>query len=111
MHSRFVLLLALFIAATITQSLTFPIGEGSDEPLHIAYVAYLRENRALPVRENYLESCTRQQSGQPPLTYVLAALLLDVTRVPNPGCDATFTHFFEVTDNPWALTPNPTRRD
>ncbi|MEL7234837.1 MAG: glycosyltransferase family 39 protein, partial [Chloroflexota bacterium] len=105
------LLLALFIAGTITQSLTFPIGEGSDEPLHFAYVAYLREHRTLPDRTNYLENCTRQQGGQPPLMYGLAAGLLDAVRVPNPGCDATFSYFFEQTDNPWALTPNPTRRD
>lgn len=111
MSRRFALLLALFVVGAALQTRALPPMEGSDEPLHAAYVAYLRAEHRLPDRSNYLQDCTRQQSGQPPLVYVLGAVLLDALRAPNPGCDATFTYYYEQTDNPWALAPRPTRRD
>ena len=79
---RILPLLVLFALAATAQSWLFPPLEGSDEPLHMAYVAHLRTDGTLPDRTNYLENCARQQSGQPPLVYAAGALLLDALRVP-----------------------------
>jgi 4-amino-4-deoxy-L-arabinose transferase-like glycosyltransferase len=108
---RFLFLLALFITGTLIQSRVLPPMEGSDEPLHVTYVATLRTDRALPDRGPYLENCTRQQSGQPPLMYALGAALLESTRAPLTDCNTIFDHYLEDALNPWALSVNPYRRD
>jgi 4-amino-4-deoxy-L-arabinose transferase-like glycosyltransferase len=109
MHKRFLLLLALFTVGVVAQVFVFPPMEGSDEPLHFGYMAHLLEAKRLPDRTTYLENCTRQQSGQPPLTYAIAAIVLSA--FPVPDCDDTFAYYFEQTNNPWLLTPRPMRRD
>ncbi len=111
MHKRFMLLLAIFAVGVIVQVFVFPPMEGSDEPLHFSYITYLRDVGALPERTTYLENCTRQQSGQPPLAYTAAATALSITRLSTPACDEVFAYYFEQTNNPWLLTPNPMRRD
>jgi hypothetical protein len=108
---RFLLILTLFVAGTTLQAFTFPPMEGSDEPLHTAYALYLRDNGALPPRETYLENCTRQQSGQPPLLYAAGAALLTLTNIDTADCDTTFDYYFRQTNNPWLLTPRPQRAD
>jgi hypothetical protein len=108
---RFLMLLALFVAVVSIQSRVFPPMEGSDEPLHITYVASLRTDATLPDRTTYLENCTRQQSGGPPLWYVAGALWLDALQLPAPPCDAIFDYYYRQTNNPWLLSPRPARPD
>ena len=110
-HGRFFLILLLFTIAATVQAFKFPPMEGSDEPLHITYVLTLREEGRLPDRITYLENCTRQQSGQPPLTYWLAAVLLDLTNTLPIKCDEVFDYYFNQTNNRWLLTPDPLRRE
>lgn len=108
---RFWVLLGVFVIVAAGQAFVFPPMEGSDEPLHFAYVEHLRAGWQLPQRTTYLENCTRQQSGQPPLVYGLAAGVLELAGAPRAGCDAVFDYYFGQTDNRWLLTPNPYRRD
>lgn len=70
-----------------------PPFEGPDEPEHTAYIFWLVENRRLPPQgEAAWQTPVRQEAGQPPLYYLLAALptavgnLMEPTAVyrPNP---------------------------
>lgn len=110
-HILFSLLLVAFIIGGIAQMRVLPPMEGSDEPLHVTYVAYLREHGQLPPRADYLTNCTRQQSGQPPLLYALGALVLDMAQAPRFGCDAVYTYYYDTASNPWRLSPDPQRTD
>ena len=59
--------------------------EGSDEFEHFAYITWLIEQRSFPIQgEAGWNSPVRQESGQPPLYYLLAALPVQVagTRPP-----------------------------
>lgn len=109
---RFWMVWGVFIIGALTQAWwMLPPMEGSDEPLHVAYVLHLRAAGTLPDRTTYLDNCTRQQSGQPPLMYGLGAALLNTLRVPFVSCDELFTYYFERTNNRWLLTPDPLRRE
>jgi 4-amino-4-deoxy-L-arabinose transferase-like glycosyltransferase len=64
----FIILCGLYIRA-------IPPMEGSDEYEHFAYVTWLIEQRSFPIQgEAGWHSPVRQESGQPPLYYLLAAL-------------------------------------
>ncbi|MEO0561870.1 MAG: glycosyltransferase family 39 protein, partial [Chloroflexota bacterium] len=110
-NTPFLFVLLLFIVGATIQAFTFPLMEGSDEPLHVTYTLHLRDTATLPDRATYLENCARQQSGQPPLPYAIGAALLSITDTPDVSCDAVFDHYFRTINNPWPLTPQPTRRD
>lgn len=89
----------------------FPLMEGHDEIIHAAYVEHLRTTRTLPDRTTYTTNCTRQASGQPPLTYALVALVLDLGRRPVINCDL-LREEHDSNQNPWLNTPDPwNRRD
>src|SRR6266542_295947 len=71
-------ILCVYLLLTLAQSLTLPIFEGPDEQRHYAYARYLVNNHALPpvYKEQDDDSSTyrvAQESGQPPLYYVLVA--------------------------------------
>lgn len=104
-------IVVLFAASVMWQSVALPPMEGSDEPLHVTYVAVLRETGRLPARADYMTNCTRQQSGQPPLWYAVGALALEMARVPRFDCDALYTYAYDTVANPWRLSPNPQRTD
>lgn len=104
-------LLLIFVLVAALHARALPPMEGSDEPLHYTYSAYLRSERTLPPRTDYLNHCTRQQSGQPPLMYALGALLLDIAQRPTDDCAAVYTYYYETTANAWRLSPNPNRLD
>lgn len=98
-------ILLLYALAVIVQSSMLPLMEGSDEILHTAYVEHLRQHRTLPDRNLNFENCTQQESGQPPLSYFLAALLLDVANRPLVDCDQ-LRETYDSQLNPWLFTPN-----
>lgn len=68
----FGLLLAFGLLAVI-YSLTTPLFEAPDEPLHYAYVRWLAEGHGLP-RLDSDASGAQQEVAQPPLYYTVAAL-------------------------------------
>ncbi len=81
-HRPLFVILILFAVAVLAQQAVLPLFEGSDEPLHYAYIEHLRATGSLPDRDERLSSATRQESGQPPLTYIVGALLADTFRLP-----------------------------
>ncbi|RIK11656.1 MAG: hypothetical protein DCC51_17280 [Anaerolineae bacterium] len=69
------LVLAGFLALTVVYSWAIPPLEGSDEYEHFAYINWLITERRFPIQgEAGWESPVRQESGQPPLYYLLASL-------------------------------------
>jgi hypothetical protein len=66
-HLRFLLLLALFVAAVRIHTTNLPVMEGTDEALHYNYAEYLRRENALPNRLERRANGIGQSSGQPPL--------------------------------------------
>ncbi len=82
-----------------------PLFEASDELRHFGMVNYLRENRALPVQDpDNLDTPYHQEGSQPPLYYILAAVLVtpfnfddfDTIFVENPHAKLGLPH---VDDN------------
>ena len=100
------LILVAYCAAAFVQSRALPPMEGSDETLHVAYVEYLRQYDALPDRSQRDENCTAQESGQPPLTYALAALVLNIARRPLIDCNLR-REAYTAHRNAWSYSPDP----
>ena len=69
-------ILGAFIVLSALYGWATPIFEASDELWHFGMVDYIAENGALPVQEIGVETAYRQEGSQPPLYYVLSALLV-----------------------------------
>lgn len=66
-------LLALFVALHALYNWATPLGEGPDEPGHLAYVLFLADEGRLPVQRAAPEPSDVPGEGhQPPLAYALA---------------------------------------
>lgn len=68
------ILLAFLILATI-YSIVTPIFEAGDEIWHYPFVQHLATGHGLPVQDPNVETLWKQEGGQPPLYYVLSALV------------------------------------
>ena len=90
----YVIVAGYLILATIYSIMT-PIFEASDELWHYPMVKYIADTGQLPVQDPANIGPWRQEGSQPPLYYMLAALLtagidtsdMDVIRRPNPHAD------------------------
>ena len=70
------LLLAIFVALSVSYSVVTPIFEASDELWHYPVVQYIAAGHGLPVQTPVdRPGLWKQQASQPPLYYALAALL------------------------------------
>jgi hypothetical protein len=72
-HLPLVVLLLCFLLLSAIYNVTVPLGEGPDEPGHMAYVFFLARKGRLPVQS--ADSHTSDVPGeghQPPLAYLLA---------------------------------------
>lgn len=90
---RFLVLLVVYLLLAAGYSVVMPLGETPDEADHYAYIAYLGQNRSLPVGPAVT------QSKHPPLYHSAAALLTTWT-----GLDFTF-----LRSNPDALPLGPAK--
>jgi 4-amino-4-deoxy-L-arabinose transferase-like glycosyltransferase len=101
-----VVILAAYAVLALAYNLATPVGESPDEPTHIEYVLYLRNERKLPVLP--IEEEGLAQAKHPPLYYLAAAAVsswADMSTlgfVPNPhftfnmeapSSSAAFLHF------------------
>ncbi len=84
---KLMVVLALFVVGVLAQQAALPVVEGNDEVLHTNYLIWLRATGTLPDRSGYLTNSTRQESGQPPLTYWVAARFLDLLNLPTANID------------------------
>jgi hypothetical protein len=108
-HRRFLVLLLLFTVGVLAEHAVLPVMEGGDEYLHYNYVQYLlRENR-LPERSTYLTNSMQQQSGQPPLVYWTATLLMRLAGL-SPDDDNALWERFGSHKNPWYAAPDQWNR-
>ncbi len=64
-----------YLAAGVAFNVTFPLGEGPDEPAHFAYVQYVARERALPVLVPVYGDNDTVEAYQAPLYYVAGAML------------------------------------
>lgn len=75
----------LLIGLSAWYTSLIPPFEGPDEPEHTAYIFWLVEKRRLPPQgEAAWETPVRQEAGQPPLYYLLAALPTAIGQLHNP---------------------------
>jgi len=110
-HRPFLLLLVVFAAGVLAQGWAMPVMEGSDESVHTTYIELLRRDNRLPDRASFHENSTRQESGQPPLTYWLAAQVANALRLPSTDPDEIYAHLQSIR-NTWLTPPDAwNRRD
>lgn len=65
-----------FLVLGVLYARATPIFEASDELWHFGMVDYIADNWRLPVQDPDVETLYRQEGSQPPLYYVLSALLV-----------------------------------
>lgn len=110
-NRRFLLLLLVFAVGVVAQGWTLPVMEGSDESVHTTYIELLRRENRLPDRATFHNNSTRQESGQPPLTYWLAAQVANTLRLPSTDPDEIYAHL-QAIRNTWLTPPDAwNRRD
>jgi len=74
-HWAIALVLAAFLALGIAYDVATPLFEKPDEIWHYPYVKYLADGQGLPVQDlARTQTLMRQESTQPPLYYITAAL-------------------------------------
>ena len=74
-HWPIALILAAFLALGVVYAVVTPLFEKPDEIWHYPYVKYLADGQGLPVQDlAQAQPVMRQESTQPPLYYVTAAL-------------------------------------
>jgi hypothetical protein len=74
-HWAIALILTAFLALAIAYNVATPLFEKPDEMWHYPYVKYLADGQGLPVQDlARTQSLMKQESTQPPLYYVTAAL-------------------------------------
>lgn len=87
---------ALYLVLATTYSLVTPLFEASDELWHYPMVKFIADNNfALPVQDAAIQTAWRQEGSQPPLYYMIAALItagidtsdLESVRRINPHAD------------------------
>jgi hypothetical protein len=74
-HAMAAIILALFVCLALTYSLTTPLFEAPDESNHYAFVQHLSAGKGLPVQRLGVHTLWAQEGSQPPLYYMLGALL------------------------------------
>ena len=94
-------ILAAYVVLASVYSIVTPIFEASDELWHYPMVKHLADNGLqLPIQDPTIPTLWRQEGGQPPLYYMLAALLtggietsdMEVVRRQNPHADIGVVH-------------------
>lgn len=96
MRRGLILICAVYVILAGIYSVVTPIFEASDELWHYPMVKYIADNNfALPMQDPTIETTWRQEGGQPPLYYLIAALItrgidtsdLETVRRINPHAD------------------------
>jgi len=85
-------LVAVFVVLGTVYNVCTPLFEAPDERFHYPFVRHLAEGGGLPVQDPANPGPWHQEGGQPPLYYVLAALV---------------THWVPSDDFPQIAQPNP----
>ncbi|MBZ0285336.1 MAG: glycosyltransferase family 39 protein [Anaerolineae bacterium] len=108
-HRGFLLLVMLFTLGILAEHTVLPVMEGGDEYLHYNYVQYLLRENHLPERASFLDNSMKQQSGQPPLVYWTAVLLMRLANL-TPDDDQALWQRVNDYRNPWYSAPNQWNR-
>ncbi|MBP8000662.1 MAG: DUF2142 domain-containing protein [Chloroflexi bacterium] len=74
-HCWFWLILALYLILAVAMSVVVPLGEAPDEVDHFLYVRHLVREKAFPVMDPVFANNETLEANQPPLYYLLGALL------------------------------------
>ncbi|MBI5876965.1 MAG: DUF2142 domain-containing protein [Chloroflexi bacterium] len=98
-HAGFWLVLVAFLALGAAYGLAAPVFEKPDEPQHFFFVREIAEGRGLPVQVEGRVDRWQQEGSQPPLYYLLAAVL-------TAGFDASDWQSVSAT-NPYAVQGDP----
>ena len=112
-HWHFLIILLVFSGGVAVYQALHPFMEGVDEDLHFNYVNFMRNENRLPDRLTFASNTMRQESGQPPLTYWVAARFLDLLNLPHYTDDVRVD--LQALRNSWSyprsdITPETRRR-
>jgi 4-amino-4-deoxy-L-arabinose transferase-like glycosyltransferase len=94
------LIVAAYVILGLATSLVVPLGESPDEIDHFAYARYVVENGRLPIMSPIAADNATMEANQPPLYYLLGALLtagIDAPATAEWPQNACFT--FDPTDD------------
>ena len=70
------IILVVYLGLTVTYSIANPLFESPDENLHYFTAQYISEEWRLPAAEEPVDRWMGQEAAQPPLYYVLSAVLI-----------------------------------
>lgn len=70
------LILALYLLITVAYGVVNPLFEAPDEHWHFFTAVYIAENKRLPIVEEEYDTWLSQEAAQPPLYYILSAVLI-----------------------------------
>lgn len=76
------LILALYLLLGAATSLIVPLGEAPDEVDHFLYMQYLAQERQFPILHAAAADNATMEANQPPLFYLLGALLISPVEMP-----------------------------
>ena len=84
-HRWFLLILALYLVLAVAMSVVVPLGEAPDEVDHFLYVRHLVREKRFPVMDPVFANNETLEANQPPLYYLLGALLTGWIRMDESG--------------------------
>ncbi len=84
-HRWFLLILSLYLVLAVVMSVVVPLGEAPDELDHFLYVRHLVRERSFPVMDPVFANNETLEANQPPLYYLLGALLTGWIRMDEAG--------------------------
>src|SRR5664279_5625185 len=79
---KLALVMLIFVLGTIAHQSSLPVLEGNDEVRHYNYAVWMAETWRLPDRATHETNVMGQETGQPPLTYWVDAVVWRALNLP-----------------------------
>ncbi|MDX2136779.1 MAG: glycosyltransferase family 39 protein [Chloroflexota bacterium] len=109
------IILVVFVVLALIYAWATPVFEASDELWHFGMIQHIAETGQLPVQQPGVETIYEQEGSQPPLYYLMGALLIspidrsdfDVVRAANPHVKAGIPGALDNKNLVLRTTPHP----
>ena len=106
--SKLALVMLLFTLGALAYQSSLPVLEGNDEVRHYNYAVWLAETWRLPDRATHEANIMGQETGQPPLTYWVDAVLWRALNLP---IEEANNAILDPVRNPWFTPPDWSHRN
>jgi len=109
------ILLAVFVVLALVYAWATPVFEASDELWHFGMIQHIAETGQLPVQQPGIETIYEQEGSQPPLYYLIGALIVspldrsdfEAVRAANPHVKAGIPGALDNKNLVLRTTPHP----